>query len=104
MFAPGLIPLLEDLARRGRAIAELPLGSEPEILAALEQRHGWYMACFFALMRLGDHAPAATRELNATVGTGAPADRFRHQTLAQVAVLERAVGAATSSSPWPRPA
>ena len=39
MFAPGLIPLLEDLARRGRAIAELPLGSEPEILAANVEPH-----------------------------------------------------------------
>jgi hypothetical protein len=103
MFAPGPIHLLEHLAQQGRAIAALPLDSERAILAALEQRHGWYMACFFALMRLGDQAPAATRELNAAVGTGSPAERFRQQTLAQVAVLERVV-AATSSSPWLRPA
>ncbi|MDB5095931.1 MAG: hypothetical protein JWM80_352 [Cyanobacteria bacterium RYN_339] len=102
MFSPGLIPLLEDLAARGRAIAELPLDSEHAILAALEQRHGWYMASFFALMRMGDQALPATRELNAVVGLGGPANRFRGHTLAQVAVLERAV--ATWSTPSRRPA
>jgi hypothetical protein len=98
MFSPGLIPLLGDLAERGRAVAALPLDSERAILAALEQRHGWYMASFFALMRLGDLAAPATAELNAAIGTGEPRERFRAQTLAQVAVLDRAVARATRAS------